>query len=231
MDKATLYPDLEPIAAVSSYKQIFDLFYILAQIRYATFKQLHPLNHRVAKKKNLEYLVSLDYLSCIDLVKNTKAFHITEKTRQILEREGYNVRILQKKFTGQTLDHSLKISDTILKLQAQPYFYQVFYPVFRNAPNYEREFLRPDFCVIWKKDRSYKIEFGEVEEEKANWLNHLLIKKVNYERLADDQNLYDLWWTEQSKRLQLPMCKKDDFCFSVVCFGNIKKEWEGWNFE
>ena len=230
MDKATLYPDLEPIAAGASYKQIFDLFYTLAQLRYATFKQLHPLNHRVATKKILTNLVSLDYLAEVNLVRNIKAFHITEKTRQILEREGFNVKVIQKKFTGQTLEHALKVSKTILNLQAQENFYQVFYPIFREPPKYDREFLRPDACVVWKKDRAYKIEFIEVEEAKPDWENYLLVKKEKYEQLARDPNIYRVWWKYYYDKLNLPLCKEAEFCFSVVCFGNIKKKWEGWEF-
>ncbi|MDQ5987367.1 MAG: hypothetical protein CSYNP_03107 [Syntrophus sp. SKADARSKE-3] len=231
MDKATLYSDLEWIEKKASYKQAFELFYKLAQVRYATFKQLHPLNHRVATKPNLVRFVEQGYLFTHDLVKNQPAYSITEKARKILNFELYNTKILQKNFTGQSLDHALKITDCLLKLQASPEFYNVFYPFFREPPDYKSEFLRPDFCVIWKKENSYKIQFGEVEQPKANWDNYLLIKRANYERLASDKNLYDIWWSEWSKRLNLPMCKKEDFCFSVLCVGNIKKEWSGWKFE
>jgi len=230
MDKATLYPDLEPIAARASYKQIFDLLYIVAQVRYATFKQLHSLNHRVATKKILANLVSFGYLATINLVKNIKAFHITDKTRQILERKGFNVKIIQKKFTGQDLKHALKITEIVLKLQAQENFYKVFYPIFREPPKYDSEFLRPDACVVWKKDGAYKIEFIEVEEEKPDWGNYLLVKKDNYEKLARDPNIYRVWWKYYHEKLNLPLCQETDFYFSVVCFADIKKEWSGWNF-
>jgi hypothetical protein len=230
MDKVTLYPDLEPIAARASYKQIFDLLYIVAQVRYATFKQLHSLNHRVATKKILANLVSFGYLNAINLVKNAKAFHITDKTRQILEREGFNVTIIQKKFTGQDLKHALKITETILKLQAQENFYKVFYPIFREPPKYDSEFLRPDACVVWKRDGAYKIEFIEVEEEKPDWEKYLLVKKEKYEQLARDPNIYRVWWKYYTDKLNLPLCKEADFCFLVVCFADIKKEWSGWNF-
>ncbi len=228
MDKASLHPDLEPIAAVASYKQIFDLLYTVAQVRYATFKQLHPLNHRVATKKNLDNLVSLDYLASVRLVKNTKSFHITEKTRQILEREGFNVNIIQKKFTGFTLEHALKITDCLLNLQAKENLYQVFYPTFAAPPDYSKEFLKPDACLIWKKDRAYKIEFLEVEEAKPNWAEYLLVKKDKYEQLASDPNIYRIWWKYYAEKLNLPLCKEADFCFSVRCFGNIERDWEGW---
>jgi hypothetical protein len=228
MDKATLYPDLAEIASKSSYKQIFDIFYALAQVRYATFKQLHPLNHRVATKTNLVKFCEFGYLDGTFLVKDELALHVTDKTRQILEREGFNVKVIQKKFTGQELTHALKISDCILKLQAQENFYNVFYPIFREPPKYDREFLRPDACVVWKKDGAYKIQFVEVEEAKPDWENYLLVKRQKYEQLANDQNIYRVWWKYRAEKLILPLCSEADFCFSVICFANINKNWGGW---
>jgi hypothetical protein len=221
MDKATLYPDLEPIAAKASYRQIFDLFYTVAQVRYATFKQLHPLNHRVATKNNLVRMIELGYLSDDNLV---KAYHITEKTKEMLKGEGYNTKILSKSFTGQSLDHALKITDTILKLQAQEYFYNVFYPVL-DGP------LIPDFAVVWKNENLVKLQFCEVEESKPDHENYLLVKRDNYINLAQIQRTYSQWWKVKSEQLNIPLCKEEDFCFSVVCFGNIKREWDGWIFQ
>lgn len=227
MDKASLYPELELIASRASYRQIFDLFYTLARVRYATFKQLHPLNHRIATKKNLVKLTELGYLSDHNLV---KAYHITEKTRNILKNEGYNTAILQKNFIGRSLEHALKTTDCLLKLQGQEHFYSVFYPIFREPPDYIKEFLRPDFAVVWKNDNLVKLQFGEVETEKPDWENYILTKREKYEKLARDQNTYLMWWKYHADKLNLPLCEEEDFCFSVLCFGNIKKEWEGWNF-
>ncbi|NLM67496.1 MAG: hypothetical protein GX180_10035 [Enterococcus sp.] len=234
MRKAELYSDLDWIENKFSFNQLFELFYTLARVRYATPKQLQPLNHRVATKTNLVKFCESGYLDGVSLVKNETAFYITDKTKQILANEGFNVKVLQKDFTGQTLTHPLKITDCILKLQGEEHFYNVFYPVFREAPKYDKEFLRPDFCVVLKKKSvniaHYKIEFCEVETEKPDWLNYLLIKKEKYEKLATDKNLYSLWWKVWAGKLNLPMCKEKDFCFSVRCFGNIKRDWEGWQF-
>ncbi len=233
MRKAELYSDLDWIENKFTFNQLFELFYTLARVRYATQKQLQPLNHRVATKENLVKFCELGYLNGVNLVKNEIAFYITDKTRQILANEGFNVKVLQKDFTGQILIHPLKITDCILKLQGEDNFYNVFYPAFREAPNYDKEFLRPDFCLIRKQpDGAYKIEFCEVETEKPDWLNYLLIKKEKYEKLATDQNLYYLWWKTWANKLDLPMCKETDFCFSVVCFSTEKLDfnWNGWNF-
>lgn len=228
MDKATLYPDLAEIAPRGSYDQIFDLFYILAQVRYATQKQLQPLNHRIATKNLLVRFTDLGYLKSIDLVKKEPAYHITEKTRELLEKEGYNTKVIQKDFTGQKLGHALAITDVILKLQAEAD--QVFYPIFREPPDYHLEFLRPDFCLVRKRVGAYKIEFGEVENRKPNWEEYLKVKRDKYEAIAKDRNTYAMWWKVWSDRLNLPFCEERSFCFSVTCFGDIKKDWRGWKF-
>lgn len=224
MDKATLHPDLEPIANKASYRQIFDLLYTLARCRYATFKQLHPLNHRIATKNNLVRLTELDYLKPVELVKNGPAYHITEKTREILKREGYNTEVLQKSFTGNALHHALKITDCLLNLQGQSFFYQVFYPIFREPPDYRQEFLRPDFAVVWKDGNRVKLQFGEVETEKPDWENYLLKKREKYEAIAQDKNTKEMWWKCWSERLRL--LYGDDFCFSVLC--SKQTDWKGW---
>lgn len=136
MRKAELYSDLEWIENKFSFNQLFELFYTLARVRYATHKQLQPLNHRVATEANLVKFVELGYLNGINLVKNEIAFYITDKTRQILAIEGFNVKVLQKDFTGQTLIHPLKVTSCILKLQGEDNFYNVFYPVFKEPPSY-----------------------------------------------------------------------------------------------
>lgn len=222
MDKATLYPDLLWLKERASWQQIFDLLYTLAQVRYATQKQLQPINHRVCTKPNLVKLEALGYLKSIDLV----SFHITEKTREILEREGYNTKILQGTYRAKDLTHALLITDAILKLNP----WSVFYPQFKEPPDYRKEWLKPDACLIFKNDTNYKIQFLEVEEKKPNWENYLLDKKSKYERLAGLSDLFFVWWKRRAENLGLPMGKIDDFGFSVLVVGGVKKEWDGWNF-
>jgi len=229
MKKDELYPDLKEIAKQSSYEQIFQFFYTLAQVRYATFKQLHPLNHRVVREKYLVKFCELGYLKQHELV---KAYSITKKAKQLLALNGFNIKVLQNDFTGIILTHALKITDCLLKLQGSPEFLQVFYPVFREPPDYlGKPILIPDFCVVWKKPGAYKIQFGEVETEKPDWEQYLFLKREKYEQIAGDQNTYYKWWKVWAENLSLPFPKEADFCFSVVCFGGIKKEWEGWHFE
>jgi len=235
LKKAELYPDLEWTENKFSYSALFKEFYRLGQVRYATHNQLIPFNKQVFTKQNLVLLTELGYLDGSYLVENDTAYFITDKTKELLTKEGFNVRVIQKKFTGTDLTHSLKITDCLLKLQGQSFFYAIFYPLFRDPPESKNAFLVPDACVVWKKDGAYKIEFIEVEEEKPDWENYLWVKKEKYERLARDPNIYHLWWKGKEekgyhKKLILPLCKEADFCFSVICYANIKKDWGGWKF-
>jgi len=199
MDKPTLYPDLEPIAKNASYKQIFDLLYTLSLVRYATFKQLHSVNHRVCTKKNLVKMAEFGYLS---QTKNN-VFFTTQKTWELLQGEGYNTKIIQKNLTGETLEHELKITDVLLKLQP----WRIFYPTFID--------LVPDACVIYlREDGFYKIEFLEVEEPKPNWDEYLKRKQDAYFVLSKDFNLWDKWWRRWHRLLDLPFCLVEDFKFT-----------------
>ena len=213
MIKSDLYSELSEIAVKSSYKQIFDLLYLLSQFRYATFKQLHQINHRVATKKFLVKLCELGYL---DTTKNLQAYKTNQKTWEVLEKEGYNTKIIQTNLTGETLEHELKITNVLLKLQTEPDFYKVIYPNFTT--------LIPDFCVIWKRENSYKIEFGEVEEPKFDWEQYIQDKEAKYKKLSGNIEVYSKWWKHWSGMLELPYCKQEDFCFFYRIIKNEKLE-------
>ena len=85
--------------------------------------------------------------------------------------------------------------------------------------------LIPNACFFYHKDSSYKIQFLEVENEKVNWENYLLEKKEKYEKVSQDFNTWDKWWRKSCERLDLPMCKVEDFCFSVLIIGDNENEW------
>lgn len=230
MKKSELYPDLEWTENKFSYTALFKELYRLALVRYATHDQLIPFNKQVFTKPNLVKLTELGYLDGAYLVENDIAYHITPKTRDLLTKEGYNTSVIQKKYTAQSLIHALKITDCLLKLQGEQFFYTNFYPMFREPPEYKNPFLIPDACVVWNKEGTYKIQFVEVESEKQDWENYLLVKKQRYETMASTPDIYRIWWKQWAEKLNLPLCAENDFCFSVVCFGSIKKEWECWIF-
>ena len=221
------YPDLIDIQNGGTWAKLFEFFYILAQVRYATKDQLNKVDGKFGTSKKLERLKARDYLS----VKSPGVYIITEKTRQIISLEGYNTSILQSRFTGDVLKHELIITDCLINLRADDNFYRVFYPIFREPPDYKKEYLRPDGCLVWKnKENQYKLQFFEVEQDKPNWSAHLKGKKRKYETIAGDLNTWDKWWRYNSEQLQLPFCKQEDFCFSILCFSKLQFEWEGWEF-
>jgi hypothetical protein len=207
----TLYPDLAPLVKGSSFNQLFQFFWTAGQVRYATRKHLAVISFKLGTKNKTDDLVRSGYFQIIG-----EAFSITDKVKAILEEQKYPVSILQKKFTGAT-PHDLKITDVILDLKP----WAVFYPIFRES--------RPDACLIFKKDRAYKIQFLEVEntEKPASYLRG---KKEEYEKLARDFEMYDRWWKHHAEKLGLPFPKPENFCFSVLCFGSKKEDWSGWTF-
>jgi len=199
-----IYPDLEPLTAGSSYSQLFNFLYSLALLRYFTKDHANKVNSKLGTKKKIAQLCELDYLNC----KNSQVYTITEKTRKLLDEQGFNCKILAKKLTGEGNDHDLKITDYILDERCNPWFYSVIYPFF--------DYLIPDACLIYKNESTYKITFLEVENPKAGWDDYLENKKSNYKRLASDYDVYGKWWKVWSERLNIPYCTEEEFCFNVV---------------
>ena len=218
------YPDLNLLTAGSSFSQLFNLLYTASLLRYTTKEHLNQINHKLGTPRKLQILAESGYLTC----KNSKVFVITDKTRRLLEEQGYTCKILAKKITGETAEHELLIASVILDMMKDDNFYSVFYPTFMEPPNYDRDFLKPDACVIFKKERQYKISFLEVENEKPGWEAYLQAKQEKYETIGRDYNTYGKWWKFWSEKLRLPYCNQDSFCFSVLCTGDIERNWEGW---
>ena len=212
------YPDLEDVQAGSTWVKLFNFIYAIASLRYSTQKQLNKVSSQFGTPKKLEKLRKRDYLTAI---RNSDVYVITKKTRQLLKDEGYKTDILQADFNGINLNHQLKITDCLVSLIREDDHYALFYPNFT--------YLIPDFCLIKKRDDAYKIIFGEVEEEKPNWTDYLNEKREKYNRLAKDRDIYLKWWKVYCEKLGLPYCTEEQFCFSVLVKGNIKKDWEGWN--
>lgn len=202
MNRSDRYSDLADIAKHTSYKQIFDLFHIVASCRYCTFKHLHAVNHRVGNKKHLVNLVELGYLSLTD----NKVFFTTPKTWYLLQAEGYNTDIIHKTLEAKAPEHELDITTALLNIYKEPDFYAVIYPHFVT--------LIPDACIVYKKDDAHKIVFLEVENEKPGWENYLNEKKKKYEELGRNEEVYTVWWKKWHSLLKLPYCSIDQFSFS-----------------
>lgn len=215
----TLQLDFSFLVKGSSKKQLTDLLYKAALLRYTTKDNLNSINPKLGTSKKLASLISLGYLAC----KNSQVYIITDKTRTLLKENAYNIEMISTKITGEGREHDLKITSVILSEMSNSDFHTVFYPVFDE--------VIPDACLVYRRGDSYRIVFLEVEEAKENWKNYLMDKKSKYERLGGDFRTYEWWWKMWATRLGLPYPTADRFCFSVLCVGNINHEWKGWRFE
>lgn len=221
MEKPIKYPDLRPLTKGSSFKHVFDFLYKAGQLRYTNYEILNQVSEKVGTPKKLSKFVELGYL-----VSNPgDILTVPAKTFDILTGENYNCKIL-KPAEGEGNPHNLKVAEIVYNLTKEPDFYAVFYPNFTD--------LVPDFCLIRKTEVvnqvAYKIIFGEVEQEKFGWAEYLENKKAKYDKLARDTDIYEKWWKVWSENLNLPFFRLEDFCFSISCFGKIKREWGGWQF-
>lgn len=202
------YPELEPLTAGASFKQLFDLFYTQGQLRYCNYKHLNRLNGKMGTPKKLKTLTDLGFLNITD----NGYYFTTHKTLKLLENEGYNTQFLQKEFKGEAKDHQQKLTDCLLNFTDNEYFYSISYPIFCKAPKYTEKLLEPDALVTFKRDGEYKLLFVEVENsEKPK--GYLEGKERNYNIVARDYNTWAKWWKAHSSLLSLPYCSVDDFCF------------------
>jgi hypothetical protein len=202
------HPELEPIIKGGSYKQLFDLFYTLNQLRYATKANLNRINAKMGTPKKLKTLVDLGFLFFTD----KGYYYPTSKTLKILENEGYNTNFLQKKFKGEAGDHQQKLTDRLITFTENEHFYSISYPIFCKAPRYTEPFLIPDALICFKNDKGYKLLFVEVENSEKP-PGYLESKERNYKIIASDYNTWAKWWKAHCSFLGLPFCKVENFCF------------------
>lgn len=196
------YQDLAPLTSGSSFNQLFTLIYILATVRYATAKQLRSVNPKIGTGFKLSALCDLGYLS-----KSDGGFYYTaNKGFELLRKEGFNTRILQKRLQGDYSFHQETLTDFILSVMREPDYYAVIYPNFT--------YIIPDACIIRKNENQYKIEFIEIEVSDKD-KEYIPDKKQRYEKLARDITLYSKWWQRWSALLKLKYCRQDQFCFWV----------------
>ena len=81
-----------------------------------------------------------------------------------------------------------------------------------------------------KSESEYKLTFLEIETDKFYHDEYLNNKRMNYNRLAEDDQVYR-YWVNISEHLKLKKPTKEQFCFSVKCITNLKLEFKGWSFE
>ena len=180
-------------------------FWVLALVRYATFKQLKKCNfssvgQHIFIKKDLQFLLQLEYLG------QANGFYFPRKKAFDHMREhGIITDNLQQRHRAEPDIHQSKLTEYIITEINRDDFYFVFYPQFQIG-------LIPDACIIYRNDTGYKIEFIEAENPKVDWENYILEKEEKYKRLASDPDTFR-WWKTWSFKLGLTLCNINDFCF------------------
>jgi len=213
--------DLSDFLTKSATKpRLAECLWIIAEVRYATWGQIKAQEdvwvQHIATKTKISKLLELGFL-----VLNQEVYSVGEQGFTFLKEQGYNTAHLQKRLRADGSSHTLQITEILLSVRKESHFFTVFFPTFTE--------LEPDACLVFKKEDAYKLEFLEVERtEKRD--GYLIEKKRKYEDLAQRKETWEKWWRHNSKKLSLPFCKREDFCFSVRCYGKFRAEWEGWRF-
>ena len=197
------YPEFDHILfGEIPYKKLFDLFQLLATVKYATKDQLNSEFPKIATdRKPIRKLTKLTELGYLD--QTNGVYRATKKTYDLLKAENYNIAILPKIPSEGGDAHSLKCTDEILKARKEPFFYAIIYPYFK--------IFRPDFSIVYKDGDKAKWVMIEVErtEKPPRYLEN---KKLDYELLGKNDLAYRSWkyWAE---KLGLRACSESEFCF------------------
>ncbi len=203
------YPELEALVKGSSYRQLFDMLYTLALVRYATPEHMRAVNFKLGTSGKLEKITEKGYISFT----GGTFYTITDKGLVLLEKNGYNTKIIKRKLTGEMKEHQAVITSVILTLMKDPQFFTVFYPQFKHEGE-QAAFLIPDAAVVFKDGNKAKLVFLEVElSDKPN--NYLDNKRRNYLELGSLYWFYDKWWRSYAQKLGIGLCKPEEFCFST----------------
>jgi hypothetical protein len=228
--------ELEDIRGGSArtWQNFYDLFWTIGTVRYVTYKQLKKsFGNKVWCRKCvtpriIESLAKKDYIN----ITSENALTITSKTLNFLETyaEGINTSIIklpQGKGDKERIDNT----DVLLKIIQLPDFYALFYPEFYRQPSDNQPFLVPDAALVLKREDKAKLIFLEIERPKGNWEDHLLNKKSKYETVARNLTTYNNWAFSNFQKLKIKLPDIDKFCFSILCIGDIRYDWPGWEFK
>lgn len=216
--------ELQPLCSLGSggsWQLMTEMLYHIRLVRYATqaqIKQINPRYEKICGKKKLEKLVELGMLA--------GSYRATPKTTDLLKALGYHITLLLPEPTGDGAVDSILKTDVFIQALKLPNFKALLFPRFpKDVP-----YLIPDALLVLSKENRYQLNFLEIETEKPDWHNHLENKRKNYERLGKDDQVYR-YWENICEHLKLKKPTKEQFKFSVLCIGNIKKDWLGWGFK
>lgn len=195
--------------------RLIEALTVIATCRYITQEQLKSINRpwtiHIATKQSLKKLTEIGFLACNE----AEAYFCLQPSFDFLEQNGVSTAHFTKRLHAVQAVHNLHITDELLKIMKDEAFFTVFYPVFTQPPAYDKDYLIPDACIVYKSLLGYKLEFIEVENPKGNWGDYIDDKLRKYQIIAKDYNTWDRWFRKWSARLELPFCSVNDFCFSV----------------
>lgn len=226
---------LDQFFTESANKQrLLQCFWTIALVRYLPFNTgksvKKPWVQHIFTRPRLSQLSEMGYIDVIE----KDVYTITLKGLKYLSNNDHNTKYIKPRTRGHGGAHSLKLTEAILAVMDEPYFFTVFYPTFTKPPEYTDRFLEPDACIVYKKEDAYRLVFLEIETDKPDWENYLLEKKHKYDTVGKSYETYSVWWRKFSQQLDLAYpASPSDFCFSVLCIPNkqLNYNWSGWRFE
>jgi hypothetical protein len=236
-----LKAELEPIkgGAARTWKNFYDLFWVVATLRYVTQKQLaagfpdEVWRKKCGTPKVIKALAEKGFL----LVNQSGAITAKAKAVDCLSRFAepeypgkYNTQII--KLAGGSGDRDgIYNAEVLIKALKHPLFYALFYPDFYERESDQQPFLIPDAALVLKKEDKAKLVFLEIESQKSAWERYLSEKRRKYEAIAKDYRTFDEWWRTWCGRLGFKLCPVEEFGFEVWCLGKFRADWQGWQFK
>jgi hypothetical protein len=205
----------------ASWEQMTGFLYHVRLLRYMTDDQVMRIGFEKVRGKRKQ-LANLGYLN-----HGSGTYRATEKTTRLLGALGYDITLLQPEPTGDGGVDSIRKTDIFIEALGLKNFKALLFPRFPK----EEPYLIPDALLVEAESPTkYRLLFLEVETDKFYHDEYLENKKLNYERLGTDNQVYR-YWCNVSEHLGLKKPSREQFCFSVCCLGNIKKEWNAWTFK
>ena len=226
--KEELHPLIDTKSG-ASWAQMTKFLYHVRLLRYMTDEQIIALKYRTEKGNIADFskvrgsrkdLAALGYLE-----EKNRIYRATPKTTNLLKELGFTITLLQPEPTGDGGVDSILKTDVFIEALKFPNFKALLFPRFPKDTPY----LIPDALLVLAEDNRYQLNFLEIETDKFYHDEYLENKRQNYERLGKDDQVYR-YWENICGHLGLKKPSKEQFKFRVICIGNIKKEWNGWDF-
>lgn len=206
----------------ASFELIWSMLYDIRLLKYVRQSDLKLINNeytKICSKDKLKSLSELGYLRTVD----DEIYIATNKVFPILKSSGRNIALLPKTIVGHGDINELNNTEVFIKAMKLPYFHHLFYPRFPV----EKPYIIPDALLVLfdQVSNCYKLTFLEIEAGKANWDEYLENKHQNYLTLSSDIIVYN-YWVNCCQLLNWTKPDINDFKFSIIIIGQIKKDWE-----